>query len=166
MCCFAGSELEMCDACGLTIEYFYGVCLKIEIHADETKSSLQFASRALRVTNCAHVNEILTDAALLKRQKKEIEELRAKLQGSHSEHFEEEILNLRNTLLKERIALELEEEKKAQVERERRLQEQAKKIENLSSMVLYSNRDENHDHYKKVGLGLTTNSIQPVELQL
>ncbi|CBI30110.3 unnamed protein product, partial [Vitis vinifera] len=125
-----------------------------QIHADETKSSLQFASRALRVTNCAHVNEILTDAALLKRQKKEIEELRAKLQGSHSEHFEEEILNLRNTLLKtelerERIALELEEEKKAQVERERRLQEQAKKIENLSSMVLYSNRDENHDHYKK-----------------
>ncbi|TQE05873.1 hypothetical protein C1H46_008556 [Malus baccata] len=28
-----------------------------QIHADETKSSLQFASRALRVTNCAHVNE-------------------------------------------------------------------------------------------------------------
>lgn len=118
-----------------------------QVHADETKSSLQFASRALRVTNCAQVNEILTDAALLKRQKKEIEELRAKLQGSHSEHFEEEILNLRNTLLKselerERIALELEEEKKAQVERERVLQEQAKKIKNLSTMVLYSNRDE------------------------
>ncbi|KAF9624875.1 hypothetical protein IFM89_015429 [Coptis chinensis] len=50
-----------------------------QIHADETKSSLQFASRALRVTNCARVNEILTDAALLKRQKKEIEELRARL---------------------------------------------------------------------------------------
>ncbi|THF97261.1 hypothetical protein TEA_008089 [Camellia sinensis var. sinensis] len=126
-----------------------------EIHADETKSSLQFASRALRVTNCARVNEILTDAALLKRQKKEIEELRAKLQGSHSEHFEEEILNLRNTLLqteleRERIAMELEEEKKAQAEREKRLQEQAKKIENLSSMVLYSNRDENRDQPKKL----------------
>ncbi|KAF7135026.1 hypothetical protein RHSIM_Rhsim08G0184500 [Rhododendron simsii] len=125
-----------------------------QIHADETKSSLQFASRALRVTNCARVNEILTDAALLKRQKKEIEELKAKLQGSHSEHFEEEILCLRNTLLqteleRERIALELEEEKKAQAEREKRLQEQAKKIENLSSMVLYSNRDENRDNSKK-----------------
>ncbi|KAI8567795.1 hypothetical protein RHMOL_Rhmol02G0149500 [Rhododendron molle] len=47
-----------------------------QIHADETKSSLQFASRALRVTNCARVNE-----------------------GSHSEHFEEEILYLQNTLL-------------------------------------------------------------------
>uniref|UniRef100_A0A2N9I0Z4 Kinesin-like protein n=1 Tax=Fagus sylvatica TaxID=28930 RepID=A0A2N9I0Z4_FAGSY len=132
-----------------------------QIHADETKSSLQFASRALRVTNCARVNEfvscqILTDAALLKRQKKEIEELRSKLQGSHSEHLGEEILNLRNTLLqteleRERIALELEEEKKAQAEWEKRVQEQAKKIESLSSMVLYSTRDENRDHNKKVG---------------
>ncbi|CAA0812823.1 P-loop containing nucleoside triphosphate hydrolases superfamily protein [Striga hermonthica] len=125
-----------------------------QIHADETKSSLQFASRALRVTNCAHVNEILTDAALLKRQKKEIEELRAKLLGLHSEHLEEEILNLRNTLLKselerERISLELEEEKRAQAEREKRLQEQAKKIENLSSMVLCANREETSDVYKK-----------------
>ncbi|KAF5747946.1 centromere-associated protein E isoform X1 [Tripterygium wilfordii] len=125
-----------------------------QIHADETKSSLQFASRALRVTNCARVNEILTDAALLKRQKKEIEELRAKLQGSHSEHLEEEILNLRNTLLqseleRERITLELEEEKRAQAEREKVLQEQAKKIKNLSSMVLYSNMDENREQYKK-----------------
>ncbi|KMT15139.1 hypothetical protein BVRB_3g062560 isoform B [Beta vulgaris subsp. vulgaris] len=125
-----------------------------QIHADETKSSLQFASRALQVTNCARVNEILTDAALLKRQKKEIEELRAKLQTSQSEHHEEEILNLRNTLLqieleRERIALELEEEKRAQVEREKKLEQQAKKIENLSSMVLYSNRDEIRDHPKK-----------------
>ncbi|XP_021908560.1 kinesin-like protein KIN-7O, partial [Carica papaya] len=125
-----------------------------QIHADETKSSLQFASRALRVTNCARVNEILTDAALLKRQKKEIEELRAKLQGSRSDHLEEEILNLRNTLLqseleRERIALELEEEKKAQAEREKVLQEQEKKIKNLSSMVLYSNKEGNRDHVKK-----------------
>ncbi|KAI3828704.1 hypothetical protein L1987_02813 [Smallanthus sonchifolius] len=125
-----------------------------QIHADETKSSLQFASRALRVTNCVHVNEILTDAALLKRQKKEIEELRAKLQGSHSDHLGEEILNLRNTLLqseleRERIALELEEEKKAQAERDKMLLEQAKKIQNLSSMVLCSSREEVAEHRKK-----------------
>ncbi|KAL9237922.1 hypothetical protein vseg_012415 [Gypsophila vaccaria] len=124
------------------------------IHADETKSSLQFASRALRVTNCAQVNEILTDAALLKRQKKEIEELRAKLQASQSEHPEEDIFHLRNTLLqteleRERIALELEEEKRAQIEREKRLEEQEKKIKNLSSMVLYSNREEIRDLSKK-----------------
>ncbi|XP_076950142.1 kinesin-like protein KIN-7O [Bidens hawaiensis] len=125
-----------------------------QIHADETKSSLMFASRALRVTNCVHVNEILTDAALLKRQKKEIEELRAKLQGSHSDHLGEEILNLRNTLLqseleRERIALELEEEKKAQAERDRMLLQQEKKIQNLSSMVLCSNRDEATGQLKK-----------------
>ncbi|KAJ4745013.1 P-loop containing nucleoside triphosphate hydrolases superfamily protein [Rhynchospora pubera] len=116
-------------------------------HADETKSSLQFASKAKRVTNCVQVNEILTDAALLKRQKKEIEELRAKLMVSHNEQWEEQILTLRNTLLqseleKERISLELEEEKKAKAQREERLLEQARKIENLSSLVLLSDRDE------------------------
>ncbi|KAF6147992.1 hypothetical protein GIB67_024167 [Kingdonia uniflora] len=125
-----------------------------QIHWDETKSSLQFASRALRVTNFARVNEILTDAALLKRQKKEIEDLRARLQGSHSEHSEDEILNLRNTLLqseleRERITLELQEEKKALAFRERRIQEQAKKIESLSSIVLSSNADDKHVNYKK-----------------
>lgn len=48
------------------------------------------------------------------------------------------------------MALELEEEKKVQSEWEKRVQEQAKKIENLSSMVLYSTRDENQDEMKKV----------------
>ncbi|KAK1293600.1 Kinesin-like protein NACK2 [Acorus calamus] len=89
--------------------------------------------------------QILTDAALLRRQKKEIEELRAQLLGSHSEHLEEEILNLRNVLLqseleRERIALELQEEKIAQARSERRLKEQEKKIANLSSMFFYSQR--------------------------
>ncbi|KAL6289173.1 hypothetical protein ACE6H2_006683 [Prunus campanulata] len=132
----------------------YSYNMQHHASTNETKSSLQFASRALRVTNYACVNEILTDAALLKRQKKEIEVLRAKLQESHSEHWAEEILNLRNSLLqteleRERIALELEEEKKARAEREKMVQQQAKKIENLSSMVLYSNRDETHDRFKK-----------------
>lgn len=53
-------------------------------------------------------------------------------------------------LERERIALELVEEKKAQAEWEKRVQEQAKKIENLSSMVLHSTRDENRDRNKKV----------------
>lgn len=46
----------------------------------------------------------------------------------------------------------MEEEKKAQAQREKVLQEQAKKIKNLSSMVLLSNRDEErgHDQFKKV----------------
>ncbi|KAJ0245370.1 Kinesin motor domain-containing protein [Hirschfeldia incana] len=126
------------------------------IHAEETKITLQFASRALRVTNCAHVNEISTDAALLKRQKKKIEELRSRPKTSHSDHSDGDILKLRNTLLKseierEQIAMELDEERKAQAQREKVLQEQAKKIENLSSIVLFSNRDEKRerDYFKK-----------------
>lgn len=55
-------------------------------------------------------------------------------------------------LERERIALELEEEKKTQAEWEKRVKEQAKKIENLSSMVLLSNRDESREHIKKVFL--------------
>ena len=46
--------------------------------------------------------------------------------------------------------MELEEEKKAQAKREKMLLEQEKRIQNLSSMVLISNRDENRDHRKKV----------------
>lgn len=60
--------------------------------------------------------------------------------------------------------MELEEEKKAQAEREKRLQEQAKKIENLSSMVLYSNRDENRDNPKKVWSMIATLRSQYLSL--
>ncbi|KAL7184487.1 hypothetical protein ACSBR2_026612 [Camellia fascicularis] len=93
-----------------------------EIHIEETKGTLQFASRAKRITNCVQVNEILTDAALLKRQKLEIEDLRNKLQGSRAEVLEQEILKLRNDMLKqffiyelarEKLAMELEEERKS-----------------------------------------------------
>ncbi|KAI3689094.1 hypothetical protein L2E82_47042 [Cichorium intybus] len=89
-----------------------------EIHIEETKGTLQFASRAKRITNCVQVNEILTDAALLKRQKMEIEELRKKLEGSHAGVLEQEILKLRNDMLKyelehEKLAMELEEERKS-----------------------------------------------------
>nr|VDD21378.1 unnamed protein product [Brassica rapa] len=128
-------------------------------HADETKSSLKFASRALRVTNCAHVNEISSDVALLKRKKKEIEELRSKPKSE---------------LERERIAMELDEEKKAQAQREKVLQEQAKKIENLSSIVLFSNRDEKReqeDRFKKGkrrdtwGTGLLSRDSSTSEVQ-
>ncbi|XXG48855.1 hypothetical protein AAC387_Pa02g3189 [Persea americana] len=119
-----------------------------EVHIEETKGTLQFASRAKRITNCVQVNEILTDAALLKRQKLEIEELRKKLQGSHSEVLEQEILKLRKDMLKyelerEKLAMELEEERKSHKEREQRIKEQQMKIDNLSSLVCYSDLDRN-----------------------
>ncbi|ESW32930.1 hypothetical protein PHAVU_001G029600 [Phaseolus vulgaris] len=89
-----------------------------EIHIEESRGTLQFASRAKRITNCVQVNEILTDAALLKRQQLEIEELRKKLQGSHAEVLEQQILNLRNDLLKYemergKLEMELQEERKS-----------------------------------------------------
>ena len=46
------------------------------VHVDESHSTLRFACRAKRVVNNATVNEVLSDAAVLKRQAKEIEELR------------------------------------------------------------------------------------------
>ncbi|XWS14820.1 hypothetical protein CRYUN_Cryun35bG0041400 [Craigia yunnanensis] len=111
-----------------------------EVHVEETKGTLLFASRAKCITNCAQVNEILTDAALLKRQKLEIEELRRKLQGSRSEVQEQEILKLRNDMLKyelerEKLEMELEEERRSQKERDQRIRDQQMKIENLISLV-------------------------------
>ncbi|KAH6776338.1 P-loop containing nucleoside triphosphate hydrolases superfamily protein [Perilla frutescens var. hirtella] len=122
-----------------------------EIHIEETKGTLQFASRAKRITNCVQVNEILTDAALLKRQTLEIEELRSKLQGSHAEVLEKEILKLRNDMLKyemerEKLATELEEERRSQKERDQCIKEQQMKIDNLSNLVTMSDSDRSSSH--------------------
>ncbi|KAI8003257.1 Kinesin-like protein KIN-7N [Camellia lanceoleosa] len=118
-----------------------------EIHIEETKGTLQFASRAKRITNCVQVNEILTDAALLKRQKLEIEDLRNKLQGSRAEVLEQEILKLRNDMLKyelerEKLAMELEEERKSHKARDQCIREQQMKIDNLNSLVTVSDSDK------------------------
>ena len=53
-------------------------------HVEESHSTLRFASRAKRVVNNAVVNEVLSDAAVLKRQAREIEELKKRLGGSGS----------------------------------------------------------------------------------
>ncbi|EPS64214.1 hypothetical protein M569_10567, partial [Genlisea aurea] len=110
-----------------------------EIHIEETKGTLQFASRAKKITNCVQVNEILTDAALLKRQKLEIEELRRKLQGSHAGILEQEILKLRNDMLKyelekEKLATELEEERRLQKERNLCIKDQQLKTDDISNL--------------------------------
>ncbi|KAF5461953.1 hypothetical protein F2P56_018011 [Juglans regia] len=117
-----------------------------EVHIEETKGTLQFASRAKRITNCVQVNEILTDAALLKRQKLEIEELRKKLQGSHAEVLEQVILTLRNDLLKhelerEKLQMELEDERKSHREHDKSIWEQQMKIVDLCDIVTSSGFD-------------------------
>ncbi|VFQ99048.1 unnamed protein product [Cuscuta campestris] len=111
-----------------------------EVHIEETRGTLQFASRAKRITNCVQVNEILTDAALLKRQKLEIEELRQKLEGSHSEVLEQQILKLRNDLLtyeleREKLAMALEEERRTQKER---IMDQQRKLDELCNQSALS----------------------------
>lgn len=127
-----------------------------EVHIEETKGTLQFASRAKRITNCAQVNEILTDAALLKRQKLEIEGLRKKLQGSHAEVLEQEVLKLRNDMLKyelerEKLEMELEEERKSHKERDQCIREQQMKIDNLSNLVSSSDVDRNSNQGQDSG---------------
>ncbi|KAL6572412.1 hypothetical protein OROMI_013370 [Orobanche minor] len=136
-----------------------------EVHIEETKGTLQFASRAKRITNCVQVNEILTDAALLKRQKLEIEELRRKLQGSHADVLEQQILRLRNDMLKyelerEKLAAELEEERRSHKECDRCIQEQQKKIDNLRNLVTLSDfdRSSSHDGGKECLLDGSTDS--------
>ncbi|KAL9310063.1 Kinesin-like protein KIN-7N [Arabidopsis thaliana] len=134
-----GGNAKTCIICTIAPE---------EHHIEESKGTLQFASRAKRITNCAQVNEILTDAALLKRQKLEIEELRMKLQGSHAEVLEQEILNLSNQMLKyelecERLKTQLEEEKRKQKEQENCIKEQQMKIENLNNLVTNSDFKRN-----------------------
>jgi centromeric protein E len=134
-----GGNAKTCIICTIAPE---------EHHIEESKGTLQFASRAKRITNCAQVNEILTDAALLKRQKLEIEELRMKLQGSHAEVLEQEILNLSNQMLKyelecERLKTQLEEEKRKQKEQENCIKEQQMKIENLNNFVTNSDFKRN-----------------------
>lgn len=47
-----------------------------QAHQEESHSTLRFACRAKRVVNNAMVNEVVSDAAVLKRQAREIEELR------------------------------------------------------------------------------------------
>ncbi|PKU83466.1 kinesin-like protein KIN-7L [Dendrobium catenatum] len=111
-----------------------------EVHIEETKGTLQFASRAKRITNCAQVNEVLTDAALLKRQKQEIEELRRKLQGQHSEVLEQVILKQRNDMHKselerEKLAMELEEERKSRQALEHHMGEQQRRIDYLNELL-------------------------------
>jgi centromeric protein E len=53
-----------------------------ECHADESHNTLRFATRAKNIKNKAVINNVLTDAALLKRQEKEIAQLKRKLHAT------------------------------------------------------------------------------------
>jgi hypothetical protein len=72
------------------------------IHVEESHSTLRFATRAKTIVNKAVVNNVMSEAAVMKRQAREIEQLRKQLsangydlqplqrdslQASHSQHM-------------------------------------------------------------------------------
>lgn len=70
------------------------------VHVEETHSTLRFACRAKRVQNHAVVNEVATGDALLKKQQREIEELRRRLAEQQTGTEGAEIAALRAQLQK------------------------------------------------------------------
>ncbi|KAK4390387.1 Kinesin-like protein KIN-7N [Sesamum angolense] len=71
--------------------------------------------------------------------------------GSHAEVLEQEILKLRNDMLKyelerDKLAAELEEERRSHRERDQCIREQQMKIDNLSNLVTLSDSDRSSSH--------------------
>eukprot|EP00891_Asterochloris_glomerata_P009575 jgi/Astpho2/9575/e_gw1.00146.42.1_t len=98
------------------------------VHVDESHSTLRFACRAKRVVNNAVVNEVLSDAAVLKRQAHEIEELRKMLAGSGNAEIEAQIAQLRAALLHkeqehDRMQLQLAQEKEEREKVQRKVRD-------------------------------------------
>jgi hypothetical protein len=72
------------------------------IFAEETLSTLKFASRAKQILNTAVVNEILSDAALLQRCRQEILQLQAENRRLEEGHSLREVVAERERLLREK----------------------------------------------------------------
>ena len=106
-------------------------------HYDETVGTLRFATRCGKVRNAAVVNEVVNEAALLCRQKREIESLRQQLEARGDaalSNLDDEVRALRNALLEkdqanERIWMQLEEEKAAK-------EVQRRQIDSLTTLVM------------------------------
>jgi len=95
-------------------------------YVEETLSTLKFASRAKSIRNNAVVNEVVSDDALLKRYRNEINELkRQKDMLENGEHVE--ALKKEKNMLAEEVKL-----------RARQLQEQEEKIQQLTKMICVS----------------------------
>jgi centromeric protein E len=121
-------------------------------HAEETHSTLRFAMRAKRITNNATVNEVVSESALIKRQQREIEELRKKLGGEGGGSVSNDEINaLRREMLeaeleRERLANELEQERE---ERDKAQREASAKIDNLTKLVLRTDADAEEEKKTK-----------------
>jgi centromeric protein E len=84
------------------------------VHGEETLSTLKFATRAKTIKNTAEVNEVLDDQAMLRKYKKEIDQLKKKLRyTSAGGEKDMEICNMINqlqSLQDENAALECEKQ--------------------------------------------------------
>ncbi|KAJ6668847.1 hypothetical protein lerEdw1_012333 [Lerista edwardsae] len=87
------------------------ICTVTPVSLEETLSTLQFASTAKKMKNSPKLNEVLDDDALLKRYRKEIEDLKRRLEevSSHSHTREVEKDQLAQ-LLEEKNSLQKQQE--------------------------------------------------------
>ncbi|XP_028932852.1 centromere-associated protein E isoform X3 [Ornithorhynchus anatinus] len=100
------------------------ICTITPMSFDETLSTLQFASTAKYMKNAPHVNEVLDDEALLKRYRKEIMDLKKRLEEVSSE-------TRAHAMEKDQLAQLLEEKDLLQ-------KVQKDKIDNLTEMLVTS----------------------------
>jgi len=98
------------------------ICTVTPAEEVQTKSTLDFAQRAKKIVQHAHVNEILDERALMNRQKKEIADLKKQLEQLQNSDLNEK-LHLTNEEL-EKQKLEIEEHKKKNADLLAKLQDQ------------------------------------------
>ncbi|XP_039256558.2 uncharacterized protein LOC120333254 isoform X1 [Styela clava] len=89
------------------------ICAVTPASADDTDSTLRFASSAKKIKNKPHVNEVLSDEALLYRQKREINQLKKKIQMLQLNSGKKQTAEL-ETMLEEKDKLQKEQEEKIQ----------------------------------------------------
>ena len=150
------------------------------LHMDETHSTLRFATRTKSVKNNAVVNEVVNDDALLKRQQKEIERLRSRLQernkGVDIEATEAAIKDMKDHLIEvteqnksieEMLQLERTEKQNMQTD----LRQKAKKLQNLTTFMSIQkdpgSKEAKKKRSKKGRMSLNPNmlpSVRPADL--
>ncbi|XP_077156854.1 centromere-associated protein E isoform X2 [Paroedura picta] len=104
------------------------ICTVTPVSLEETLSTLQFASTAKKMKNSPKVNEVLDDDALLKRYRREIEDLKRRLEevSSDSHTRDEE---------KDQLAQLLEEKNSLQIQQQDRIRTLAEMVVTSSSFL-------------------------------
>jgi centromeric protein E len=116
------------------------------VSVEETLSSLRFASRAKRIVNQARINEVMDDAALLRKYRRQIADLRLELQNVRSHQNVQGVdsdVSMDSDTSAAELARRADEFAAANLELEERLrqeeiqrQAQALKLKRLSEMIM------------------------------